>query len=113
MKPRRTKSLTGVTSLRLTPDEEAQVAEASAQRGLTKSEWLRQTILRTLKGSPDTRLILAEVIGARAVVVSLLGRLSNGIQITDEVIKTVIDQVNLLKSEAADKRMNPTNGGGQ
>ena len=33
------------------------------KRGLTKSQWLRQTILQLSGVSPDTRLILAEVIG--------------------------------------------------
>ena len=111
---KRTKVLTGVTGIcglrrRKEPGRRA-AAEAA---GLTKSQWLRQTILQALRGSQDTRLILAEVIGARAVVVSLLGRLSNGIQITDEVIKAVIDQVNLLKSAAAEKRIHAANGGGQ
>jgi hypothetical protein len=107
------KRLTGLIGIRLLAAEVSQVEAAANMAGLTKSQWLRQTILHALRGSQDTRLILAEVIGARAVVVALLAKISNGNQITDELIKAVIDQVNLVKSAAADKRIHAANGGGQ
>jgi hypothetical protein len=103
MHARRPKTLTGVTSLRLTPAEETKVTEAAAERGLTKSQWLRQTILRAVKGSEDTRLVLAELLASRAVLLRLLAEISQGNPVTDPVIRKLLEEANLHKYAMADR----------
>jgi hypothetical protein len=105
MQPKRTKTLTGVTSLRLTPDEEKQIARAADERGLTKSQWLRQTILQALKGSPESLVMLAELMALRAVILPLHAEILKGNRLTDAFIAETLKQADARKYTMAENRL--------
>jgi hypothetical protein len=100
---KRPKTLTGLIGIRLIPDEVQQVIAAAEKAGITKSEWIRQTILRALKGSEDTRTVLAELLASRAVLLRVLAESSKGNAVTDATMRKLLDEANTHKYAMADK----------
>jgi hypothetical protein len=71
----RSKTLTASLTLKVTSDEEVEVARLAAQSGLSRSEWLRRTITQGLRGEPETRLVLGEMLAFRIGTVSILAHM--------------------------------------
>lgn len=114
MKPqKRTRELTGVTSLRLTPAEEQKVLDAAGKRGLTKSQWLRQTVLNAVDGAPESRALLAEFMALRAVILPLHAELLKGGKITDGLIADILKQADARKYALAASRIEAIQNGSQ
>jgi hypothetical protein len=100
---KRSRTLTGLIGIRLLPDEVKEVEEAAERAGISKSAWLRQTINRGLKGSQDTRTMLAEVLGFRSVVLRLLAESSKGVAVSDAFIRKLLEEAETRKYAMADK----------
>ena len=64
---------TKTISMRLTPDEVAEVESAAERSGKQPSEWLRETVLTAARERPSDplELLLAEVWAVRNVLLSL------------------------------------------
>jgi hypothetical protein len=64
---------TKTISMRLTPDEVAELESASERAGKQPSEWLRETVLTAARERPSDpmELLLAEVWAVRNVLLSL------------------------------------------
>jgi hypothetical protein len=94
--------LTEYASLRLTPEEDKQVAEAAEKQGLTRSQWLRRTVLQAVACPPEMRLALAELMALRAIV---LGLHSVSMPGQESIIKQVADYADSTKFAKADNRI--------
>lgn len=100
---KRSRTLTGLIGVRLLPAEVSQVEEAAEQAGVTKSAWLRQTILRAVKGPEDTRTVLAELLAFKSIVLRVLAESSKGVAVTDPFIRRLLDEAETHKYALADK----------
>ena len=99
---KRLKHVTGVTSLRLTPVEEKRVNEVARAQGLTKSQWLRRTVLNAVSCPPEIRLVLSEVLALRALTLALhAAALPN----SEGLIRNAINHADARKIADADSRI--------
>jgi hypothetical protein len=99
---KRSAALTEYASLRLTPEEDKRVAEAAERQGLTRSQWLRRTVLQAVSYPPEIRLALAELMALRAII---LGLHSVGTPGQESIIKQVADYADSTKFAKADNRI--------
>jgi mobilization protein NikA len=102
---RRQKKLTNALAFRVTEDEAARIGACAAQAGLTVSEWGRQVVLDALDCPPWTRLLLAEFLALRSVLVDLQNDLLQGVQPSNERLKAILDVADKRKFEQADRRL--------
>ena len=103
MKPAsRPKTLTGCLSLRLTPEEEKLITEAAEREGISRSQWLRQAVLGALSCPPEARLLLAEVMAVRALMLALHSAAVPG---SDQLIKAAVAHADATRYAAADNRI--------
>jgi hypothetical protein len=101
----RTKTLTNYVSSRLTPEEEDRIKELARKSGMTKSEWCRRAILLALDASPETRLILSEVLAFRRVFMALQLDAVQGVPCTETRLKQVFEEAEGKKFALADGRI--------
>src|SRR5579875_2451720 len=97
----RTRSITA----KVTVDEEAVLKAAAENAGLTVSEWSRQALLGCAAVSPDARLLLAEFLALRTVIVRLYGDQIQGLRASDERLKVLLQQAETSKFDQADSRI--------
>jgi hypothetical protein len=89
--------------LKLTEDEARLVDEVATAKGIPRSEWMRDVILRELRceSAPDPSL--AEVVGVRLLLVNILRPLAAGQSVSLEAFDKLLDQISTLKHEIAGK----------
>ena len=102
---KRTKTLTNYVSSRLTSDEEQRINRRAEMAGLTKSEWCRQAILRALDVSPDSRLIVAEILALRRMFLALQIDEIHGQKPSEERLSFLISQADLYKRAMTEARV--------
>ena len=100
----RIKSRTRSVTAKVTPTEELLLKAEADRAGLTLSEWSREALLSFTKVSPDTRLLLAETMALRMVVVRLLADSIQGIKPSEERLKILLQQADQAKFQHADTR---------
>ncbi len=106
--PLRTKTLGTKVS-----EEEFATLEAKARdRGLTLSEWCRETLLANVNGgenSADSRgashALMAELVALRAILLNVLFKLANGQTLTAEEMQQLIDRADSNKLKKARERL--------
>lgn len=101
----RPKTLIATVTAKHTVEEEQRIKERADAAGLTVSEWARQTHLEALSVSPETRLILSELLGLRRMFLALQVDAVHGHEVTPERLRTVMDEAEKTKFEMADKRI--------
>jgi len=104
-KSTRPKMLNGTATAHITQAEEERIQRRAAEAGLSKSEWCRQAILNALETPPDTRLLLAEFLALRALVLALHTDILQGNKLTEQRVAAAIQQVEAKKFIMAENRL--------
>jgi hypothetical protein len=81
------------------------MTEAAETEGLKLPEWLRKVIGNALKGDPDMRIVLAEVMALGTAMLTLQSAEWRGKDFTDEQLKALVDACEARKFAQADKRL--------
>ena len=88
---------------KLTEDEARLLDEVATAKGVPRSEWMRDVILRELRRSPTSDASLAEIIGVRLLLVNVLRPLAAGKLLTPEAFDKLLDDISEAKHELAGK----------
>lgn len=102
---------TKTISMRLTPDEVAEVESAAARAGKQPSEWLRETALTAARERPSDpiELLLAEVWATRIALLNLFHAgaqaTAEGKPLLPESVLTIRDRTDVKKLEQARKML--------
>jgi hypothetical protein len=107
--PLRTKTL----GTKVSEEEFAQLERAASERGLTLSEWCRETLLASVNGqdakSADAggtgQALMAELVALRAILLNVLFKLVNGEKLTAEEMQRLIDRADSDKLKKARERL--------
>ena len=89
-------------TVKLTQDEHREVTEHAEGLGQARSEWMRDVILRELRGSSADPL-LEEVVGIRLLLINVLRPLANGQQMPSEAFDRLLEQIGTRKVEIVQK----------
>jgi hypothetical protein len=95
----RTQSL----NTKLTPGEFAAVQAAAAAHGCALGEWVRDVILRELRGGLERNPSLAEILGVRLLLVNVLRPLAAGQTVAPAVFDKLLDEITEAKHQLAAK----------
>ena len=88
---------------KLTPTEFAAVATAAAGHGCALGEWVRDVILREVRGGSASDPSLAEILGVRLLLVNVLRPLAAGQRLTPEAFDKLLDEISEAKHQLAGK----------
>jgi hypothetical protein len=88
---------------KLTPTEFAAVEVAAAGHGCTLGEWVRDVILREIRGGSPFDPSLAEILGVRLLLVNVLRPLAAGQRLTPEAFDKLLDEISEAKHALAGK----------
>lgn len=89
-------------TVKLTQDEHREVTEHAEGLGQARSEWMRDVILRGLRGGSADPL-LEEVVGIRLLLINVLRPLANGQQMPSEAFDKLLEQIGTRKVEIIQK----------
>lgn len=89
--------------LKLTEDEARLLDEIATAKGVPRSEWMRDAILRELHCAPTGDMSLAEILGVRLLLVNVLRPLAAGQKLTPEAFDKLLDEISTAKHELAGK----------
>jgi len=89
--------------LKLTKDEARLLDEVATAKGVPRSEWMRDVILRELRQAPMSDASLAEILGVRLLLVNVLRPLAAGQKLTPEAFDKLLDEISTAKHELAGK----------
>jgi hypothetical protein len=87
----------------LTPTELAAVETAAAAHECALGEWVRDVILREIRGGAASDPSLAEIVGVRLLLVNVLRPLAAGQQIAPEAFDKLLDEISDAKHQLAAK----------
>ena len=88
---------------KLTPTEFAAVEMAAAGHGCALGEWVRDVILREVRGGPTNDPSLAEILGVRLLLVNVLRPLAAGQTLAPEAFDKLLDEISDAKHQLAGK----------
>ena len=88
---------------KLTKDELGRVTEFARSQGLARGEWIRDVILRELRGGLASDPSLAEILGVRLLLVNVLRPLAAGQRLTPEAFDKLLDEISEAKHALAGK----------
>jgi hypothetical protein len=88
---------------KLTEEEARLLDEVATAKGVPRSEWMRDVILRELRKSPVSDASLAEILGVRLLLVNVLRPLAAGQKLTPEAFDKLLDEISAAKHELAGK----------
>ena len=88
---------------KLTRTEFAAVEVAAAAHGCALGEWVRDVILREIRGGSPADPSLAEIIGVRLLLVNVLKPLAAGQRLTPEAFDKLLDEISEAKHALAAK----------
>lgn len=89
--------------LKLTEQEAQLLDEFATGKGVARSEWMRDVILRELRGPSVSDPSLAEILGVRLLLVNVLRPLAAGQKITAEAFDKLLDEIGRAKYQLAEK----------
>ena len=92
---------------KLTPTEFAAVELAAAANGCALGEWVRDVILRELRGGSASDPSLPEILGVRLLLVNVLRPLAAGQRLTPEAFDKLLDEISQAKHLLAEKLASP------
>ena len=107
--PLRTKTL----GTKVSEEEFAQLETAASERGLTLSEWCRETLLASVNGQDEKsadsvrtgQALMAELVALRAILLNVLFKLANGEKPTADEMQRLIDRADADKLKKARERL--------
>jgi hypothetical protein len=88
---------------KLTKEERERVTEFARSQGLARGEWMRDVILRELRGDSANDPSLAEILGVRLLLVNVLRPLAAGQRLTPEAFDKLLDEISEAKHALAGK----------
>ncbi len=88
---------------KLTQTEFAAVQVAAAAHGCALGEWVRELILRELRGGLASDPSLAEILGVRLLLVNVLRPLAAGQTLAPEAFDKLLDEISEAKHQLAGK----------
>ena len=89
--------------LKLTEEEARLVDELATAKGMARSEWMRDVILRQLRGGSASDPSLAEILGVRLLLVNVLRPLASGQRLKPEAFDKLLDEISDAKHKLADR----------
>jgi hypothetical protein len=120
--PLRTKTL----GTKVSEEEFALLEAAASERGLTLSEWCRETLLARVNGQGEKsaadlssaiasaagagQALMAEVVALRAILLNVLFKQANGQTLTAEEMQRLIDRADADKLKKAQARLEQAAG---
>jgi hypothetical protein len=90
-------------SLKLTQQEVQLLDQIATAKGMARSEWMRDVILRGLRGDSANDPSLAEILGVRLLLVNVLRPLAAGQRLTPEAFDKLLDEISEAKHALAGK----------
>jgi hypothetical protein len=88
---------------KLTRTELAAVEVAAAAQGCALGEWVRDVILREIRGGSLADPSLAEILGVRLLLVNVLRPLAAGQRLAPEAFDKLLDEISEAKHALAGK----------
>jgi hypothetical protein len=88
---------------KLTKEERARVTDFATSQGLARGEWIRDVILREIRGESACDPSLAEILGVRLLLVNVLRPLAAGQRLTPEAFDKLLDEISEAKHALAAK----------
>ena len=88
---------------KLTKEELGRVTEFARSQGLARGEWIRDVILREVRGASASNPSLAEILGVRLLLVNVLRPLAAGQKLTPEAFDRLLDEISDAKHQLAAK----------
>ena len=88
---------------KLTKEERARVTNFATSQGLARGEWIRDVILREMRGESACDPSLAEILGVRLLLVNVLRPLVAGQRLTPEAFDKLLDEISEAKHALAGK----------
>src|ERR1019366_1200681 len=88
---------------KLTKEELRNVTEFARSEGLARGEWIRDVILRELRGGSSRDPSLAEILGVRLLLVNVLRPLAAGQRLAPEAFDKLLDEISDAKHQLAGK----------
>ena len=95
---------------KLTKEERGRITEFARSQGLARGEWIRDVILRELRGGSTSDPSLAEILGVRLLLVNVLRPLAAGQRLTPEAFDKLLDEISDAKHQLAAKLATPPEG---
>jgi hypothetical protein len=92
---------------KLTKEERGRITEFARSQGLARGEWIRDVILRELRGASASDPSLAEILGVRLLLVNVLRPLAAGQRLTPEAFDKLLDEISDAKHQLAAKLATP------
>jgi|GEM_PF-1027222 len=108
-------SRTRSVGTKVTEEEYARIQARASEEALSISEWCRSVVLKAARGdkpSPDTKTLLAEVLGLRVILLNLHYAVSQNQSITADDMQAIIDRADKEKAKRVEERLlaGPTRG---
>ena len=88
---------------KLTKEEWERVTDFARSQGLARGEWIRDVILREVRGGSASDPSLAEILGVRLLLVNVLRPLAAGQKLAPEAFDKLLDQISDAKHQLASK----------
>ena len=95
---------------KLTKEERGEITEFARSQGLARGEWIRDVILREMRGASASDPSLAEILGVRLLLVNVLRPLAAGQRLTPEAFDKLLDEISDAKHQLAAKLATPPKG---
>jgi hypothetical protein len=95
-------------TVKLTKDELGRVTEFARSLGLARGGWIRDVILRELRGESASDPSLAEILGVRLLLVNVLRPLAAGQRLSPEAFDKLLDEISGAKHQLAAKLATPS-----
>src|SRR5271165_5499252 len=92
---------------KLTKEERERVTEFARSQGLARGEWIRDAILKEMRGESTSDPSLAEILGVRLLLVNVLRPLAAGQSVTPEAFDKLLDEISDAKHQLAAKLATP------
>jgi hypothetical protein len=83
--------------LKLTQQEVQLLDQIATAKGMARSEWMRDVILRELRGDSGNDPSLAEILGVRLLLVNVLRPLAAGQRLAPEAFDKLLDEISEAK----------------
>ena len=93
---------------KLTKEERASITEFARSQGLARGEWIRDVILRELRGGLASDPSLAEILGVRLLLVNVLRPLAAGQRLAPDAFDKLLDEISDAKHRLAAKLATPS-----
>ena len=88
---------------KLTKEERERVTEFARSQGLARGEWIRDAILKEMRGESASDPSLAEILGVRLLLVNVLRPLAAGQRLPPEAFDKLLDEISEAKHALAGK----------